>query len=117
MIRAAVCALAAFILACQASADASAQPSPAPQTQAGITYTGGDGSSVAQAVVIRGAANSLSGIRAEYAWLAQRYAGYKRKTQSLLNVSEQMYDQLELETADGQSRIVFFDITELFGKR
>ena len=42
-----------------------------------VSYTGSDGSSFEKAVVIHGA-NELTGVDAEYDYLAQHYPGYHR---------------------------------------
>jgi len=84
-------------------------------TPAGVSYAGGDGSSLVQAVVIKGATES-SGVHAEYVWIAQRYPGYRRGTQSLRASDGKEYDVLEFTTASGERKRVYFDITDFFGK-
>jgi hypothetical protein len=83
---------------------------------AGITYAGGDGHDCASRVIIRGAAGELDGVGAEYDWLAHKYPGYKRRMQSLTKCDGQPADKLGVETADGQSVDVTFDISDFFGK-
>ena len=109
MIRAVVCAMALLVLGCETAPKTSAASQP--QAQPGITFSSGDGSSVERAVLITGGTNSSSGIRSEYSWLAQRYPGYKRRNQSQITVGLRTYDRLEIETADGQSIVLYFDIT------
>lgn len=102
MIRAVVCAMALLVLGCETAPKTSAASQP--QAQPGITFSSGDGSSVEYAVPITGRTNS-------YSWLAQRYPGYKRRNQSQITVGLRTYDRLEIETADGQSIVLYFDIT------
>jgi len=83
---------------------------------AGISYGGGDGTSMERAIVILGARNSAVGIRAEYNWLQAKYPGYKRKSQALLSNSGKSYDLLEVELPDGRVAKFYFDITAFFGK-
>ena len=79
-----------------------------------MKVTGGDGSSIENAIVISNCNNS-EGIRQEYIEVQKRFGNYKLIQQSLLNVDERMYDKLELEI-EGKEIDVFFDITDFFGK-
>ena len=81
-----------------------------------LTYSGGDGSSYQQAVVIKGAEDEKAGIAAERAWLEQRYPGFQKGRQSLVHSGGRLYDLIEFTTADGQKKSVYFDITDFFGK-
>jgi hypothetical protein len=67
--------------------------------------------------VITGAPNSSSGVSAEGSWLAQRYPGYKRRSQTVITVGQRTYEQFEIETADGQPITVYFDVTVFFSER
>ena len=80
-----------------------------------VTYSGGDGSTIGKAVLIR-ATSARIGVRAEYTWLAQKYPGYKRISQSLQTPGGKPYDLIEIQTSDGRSMSVYFDISEFFGK-
>ena len=80
-----------------------------------ITYAGGDGSSLEKAIIIKGATEA-TGVHAEYEYLAKHYPGYKRGRQSLSSNKGRAYDVLEFTTADGRKMVIFFDITEFFGK-
>src|SRR2546423_10580703 len=73
-----------------------------------ISYHGGDGSSFEKAVIIKGATEQ-TGVHAEYEYLAKHYPGYKRGKQSLQEHKGKMFDVLELNTADGQSKTMNFD--------
>ena len=79
-----------------------------------MKVTGGDGSSIENAIVISNCNNS-EGIRQEYIEVQKRFGNYKLIQQSLLNVDERMYDKLELEI-EGKEIDVFFDVTDFFGK-
>ncbi|RPJ10950.1 MAG: hypothetical protein EHM36_02440, partial [Deltaproteobacteria bacterium] len=76
---------------------------------AAVTYGGRDGSSIEKAVVIRGVKDTLSGIRAERQWLAKHYPGYKKVRQSLFHKDERSYDLIEISTAAGEAREIYFD--------
>ncbi|MEA3212196.1 MAG: hypothetical protein QOE70_5253 [Chthoniobacter sp.] len=81
----------------------------------GISFAGGDGSSLEKAVIIKGATTEETGVRAEYEYLAQHYPGYKRGSQSLLNSKGRAFDAIEFTTADGRTKTIYFDITAFFG--
>lgn len=81
----------------------------------GIKYEGGDGRSADSAIIIRGAADSADGITSEYGWLERNYPGATLRMQSLRQEGDRMYDVLEIETKDGTSREIWFDISDFFG--
>ena len=95
------------------SAASAAAPRPSSST---VTYAGGNGSSLEQAITVLGATNSFVGIRAEYAWLNANFPGYKRKSQALLHNAGKSYDLLEVELPNGQTARFYFDISAFFGK-
>ncbi len=68
-----------------------------------------DGSSFKNAVIV----NNIS---EEYEWLGQYYPGYKLIQQSLMYDKKQPFDVLDIKTIDGESIIVYFDISLFFGK-
>lgn len=80
-----------------------------------IQYLGGDGSSVAQAILIHGAAGEIDGVKSEYDWLAANRPGWKASAQSLIAQGSRFYDALHI-TNGSQQADVYFDITEYFGK-
>ncbi|MBC8095103.1 MAG: hypothetical protein H7Y43_04760 [Akkermansiaceae bacterium] len=84
--------------------------------KAQATFSGGDGSTIKQAVVITEATGVKTGVRAEYGWLHQHYPGYRLRGQGLRHQGGRSYDEMRIVTADGKSRTVFFDITSFFGK-
>lgn len=99
-----------WLTALPALADAPAAP-----PTAGIRFTGGDGSSVEKAVVIRGATES-TGIRAEYLWLDAHFPEWKLHDQSTLNRGKQIYDVMNFTMPDGSHHTAYFDISGFFGK-
>ena len=80
------------------------------------SYSGGDGSSHEQAVIIRGVGDTEAGIDAENAWIRQRHPGARKTMQALESVGRKHYDVIALRLSDGQSTSVYFDITDFFGK-
>jgi hypothetical protein len=81
-----------------------------------VSYSGGDGATMESAVVIEGANNSSAGIAAERKWVTEKYPGFKKVQQSLLHKEGKSYDLIEIETADGKSKSIYFDISGFFGK-
>lgn len=79
-------------------------------------HRGGDGASLAQAVIID-AENILDGTEAEYAHIGQlcglQGTGWTLVRQSTFRSKDRTYDQIEVRLADGQPRIFYFDITRL----
>ncbi|MEO6299008.1 MAG: hypothetical protein ABIV25_13515 [Paracoccaceae bacterium] len=80
-----------------------------------ITYEGGDGTSMANAVVIAGAMGESDGVDSEYVWLDQNFPGYASDGQALLQDSAKVYDLLTIHH-QGKKYEVYFDITGYFGK-
>jgi hypothetical protein len=85
-----------------------------------IRFEGGNGGSMASAIVVRGAESELEGTYAAYAWLVNKY-GKKDVGWKLVSHSHEMFNRREIATfkiefPDGTQRVVFFDCTESFGK-
>ncbi len=79
------------------------------------TYSGGDGSTVAKAVIID-AVSDFAATRTEHAWLAEHAPGATLTRQSLLHSDQHVYDLLEIVLPDKSTRSYFFDITQTYGK-
>jgi hypothetical protein len=75
-----------------------------------VRYAGGDGSSFDQAVIILDA-NILSGVRAEYDYIEQRYPGYQDRKQSLKENNGRTFDVIEFKSAEGEDKMMYFDIS------
>jgi hypothetical protein len=78
-------------------------------------FAGGDGGSCANAVEIQGVSDEKTGVQAERAWLAQHYPGHTVNAQALTDSSGKKTDRIEITTADGAKREIYFDISEFFG--
>jgi hypothetical protein len=104
----------ALVMACFAVLVAGCQ---APQSNCQpLVYSGGDGSSCEQAVVIREARYRETGRLAEHLWLDQKYPGYRDLKQSALDSGNRRYDLVEFATAEGETRKVYFDTTDFFNR-
>jgi len=122
-----LCLLAgcALFAGCQeAAVPKTATPAPAPAAATApaataatrpVTFAGGNGSSLAEAILVKGA-TEVTGIAAEYQWLNDHLPGFRSERQFLLEVGGRRYDQLDGVMPNGERRSVFFDITEFFGK-
>ena len=84
--------------------------------KAQATFSGGDGSSVKDAVVIT-ASSEETGNRAAYIWLHEHYPGSRLQHEGLdYDDGGRYYNEIKIVTADGKSRTVFFETTSFFGK-
>lgn len=87
----------------------------APAAMAAITFTGGDGSSLAAAIHIVGAVGEDDGVASEYQWIGAHRPGAKVLLQALVMDGGRAYDILTIRDGAASER-VFFDITDYFGK-
>jgi hypothetical protein len=73
------------------------------------------GLSCSSAIVID-ATNEHDGIAKEKAWINENYPGAKEVKQALTTCNGRPADQIDLETANGRTVSVYFDIGMFFGK-
>jgi hypothetical protein len=73
------------------------------------------GLSCNSAIVID-ATNQHDGIAKEKAWINENYPGAKEVKQAMTTCNGKPADQLDIETANGRSVSVYFDISNFFGK-
>jgi hypothetical protein len=81
-----------------------------------VTYTGGDGSSCQQSIVVKDARVREAGELGERLWLENRYPGYRETKQVSVESDSRHYDLIEFATTDGEIRTVYFDASEFFEK-
>ncbi len=83
-----------------------------------VSYSGGSGRSIEEAVVIDDARKHMEGIAAEYRYLARSYGeqgkDWRLVRQSLIERDGRFYDALEIELAGGERKTVFFEITSFY---
>jgi hypothetical protein len=84
------------------------QPAGHPTVKA--TISGGDGSSIEKAVIIK-APDNFIGVRVEYAWIKKNCPGWKLEKQSAFKAGK-----MEFSTPDGRQKTIYFDITAFYGK-
>jgi len=82
----------------------------------GVTFSGGDGSSIETAVIIK-APNNFLGVRGELDWIKRNCPGWQFEKQSVLKGGGKVYDKMYFITPDGQPKNLFFDVTDFYGKR
>ena len=99
-----------------ANNEIAASPQKTSSVKNSIQFSGGDGSSLDQAVVIENAKGEDDGVEAEYSWVRGKYPGFKFEGQGIITKNEKVYDRLEGTQADGTKAQFFFDITLFFGK-
>ncbi len=108
----------------EVSPTASPQPAPpSPPLETGkppsflptTSYSGGDGSSVENAVVIM-ADTEEEGVRLENEWIFARYGEFRKTGVGLATVEHRKYDSIRVELPDHTEKEIFFDITSFFGK-
>jgi hypothetical protein len=88
----------------------------APSTPAGapVAAAATKGSDFANAVKIN-AIDSVSGIRAEYEWIAANRPGWQVTGQALVDVGGKPFDVLMIQKG-AETDEVYFDISSFFGK-
>ncbi|HPN84338.1 MAG TPA: hypothetical protein PK821_03280 [Victivallales bacterium] len=80
-----------------------------------IAY-GGSGTSVSDAIIIKGAVNSSHGIELEEMLLKKMFPGFIPSEQFLLKNDKNVFDCWEVFVAGGKKERIFFDITEFYEK-
>jgi hypothetical protein len=105
--------LAVIALATFAEAPNQSTPKAEPRTYDPALYSGSDGLTLDSAVTIEGASHPNL-VRAEYDWLREHYPGAKMKLQSLIRQDTKRYDKRTIDTADGRTIQIWFDITQFF---
>lgn len=81
-----------------------------------VEFAGGDGSGCDRAVVIRGSRGSRDIVANEMAWLRTRYPGYKYSDNTVETRGARTFEEVTIETAAGERKVVCFDVTEGFGR-
>ncbi len=76
---------------------------------------GNDGSTASAAIVVE-AENELDAVNAEYTWLMTRRPADVVLAQSLVFEGDRVYDVFDLQTPDGESYRLHFDITNAYGE-
>ncbi|MGH9443395.1 MAG: hypothetical protein ACRD16_14105 [Thermoanaerobaculia bacterium] len=78
-------------------------------------YSGGDGSSLEQAVVVM-ADSEPQGVLRENEWIFDHHGRFRKRGVGLATVGQRKYDVVTVELPDHSESQVFFDITSFFGR-
>ena len=85
-----------------------------------IWYEGGNGESIDEAILVRGAGHDFVGTWAEFAFLNDRFGQMGRDWRLKLHAhgtyGDREIDTVRLEMPNGEQLTLYFDITESFGK-
>ena len=75
-----------------------------------------DGSSIERAIILEGVSNEIDGVRAEHAEIKKRFPDWQWESQGLLPPTNgRHYDAISLSKG-AETKTVYFDITDWFGK-
>ncbi len=96
-----------------AAQDFAAFPVNTPECQA--FYDGGPGDSPASAIFLRDAYDEWSGVEAEYDYIDFCLPGWRADGQTLVEDEFGIYDELRLIGPNGESNLIYFDITDWYG--
>lgn len=85
-----------------------------------VTYEGGDGKTVENAIVIQNAENERNGVAAEYAYIAkingEKFKDWKPVGQSTINKDNKKIDLIKIQLIQKNETVsYYFDITEFYG--
>ena len=86
-----------------------------------IKFSGGNGGSIEDAVIILGAEDSLEGIQAEKRYISKallriRNIDWELKGQRLIKKDGCYFDRLSIRVDNLQEKQFYFDISDFFGK-
>lgn len=104
-----------LIYSCSSTNSTSKSDAGLSTTNASATTSERDGSSYEKAIKIK-ASNETNGVNAEYARIAKMYPGYRVKSQASGNKNGMQYDRISIITANGEEKVIYFDITNFYGK-
>jgi hypothetical protein len=107
--------LAALSCASHPPAPSAATPPPA-ATPAPTPATQVEEGSSAQAAVLVEATDERAGIAWENDWIYRHYGRFRKKTVALAGEEGRRLDVITVELADHSEKVLYFDITNFFGK-
>jgi hypothetical protein len=92
---------------------------PDPENMPGVWYEGGEGATVDEAIVVRGATSDLEGTAAVFGWILTHVGtrdDWSLTSQMSGEVGERHIDTIDIVLSDGTPRRLYFDVTESFGR-
>lgn len=86
-----------------------------------VVYNGGDGKTLANAIVITNAGNESNGIAAEYAFIGaiygDKFVNWKPAGQSTITQNDKKFDLVTIELIQKKQTVsYYFDITDFYAK-
>lgn len=81
-----------------------------------VRFIGGNGESVAEAIVIKGVNDAAIGVSSEYYWLRENMPGWTVVGQGLVTKGRRAYDAMTVRSESGEERTIYFDISEFYGR-
>lgn len=85
-----------------------------------IKYSGHEGKSIKDAIIISDVDNHFEGINAEYQYIEHKYGrrgvNWLLIRQELLNENQKVYDRIIIQLTNQTEISLYFDLTEFFGK-
>jgi hypothetical protein len=86
-----------------------------------IKFTGGNGSTMEEAIIILNAESESEGVNAEYKYISDIYGEmnvcWKAPSQEFLIYGGKFYDVLQITFPNAEDKEFWFDITDFFGKK
>ena len=87
----------------------------------GVHYEGGDGSTRESAIIVRGAVSELEGIAATFGWMHEHLGAKDEEWRLVTHASgidgDRKIDTFHVVLRRGETRHIYFDVSESFGKR
>ena len=74
------------------------------------------GLAVEDSVVLEGVSGELDGVAAEHVHTDKHYPAWTWRTQALMRNGGRVYDVIEMSGPGGETKSIYFDITDWFGK-
>ena len=105
-----------FAFACKTSKPPKAPP-PGPGAAAidAAALTDAIGSSVETAVAVPASETPDEGALFEKRWIYDRYGKFRRHFSGIVSENGRHYDEIHVELFDHTERVVYFDITDVYG--
>lgn len=107
--------LLAWSIACASGTASRSEPSE-PSRPAAAVPAVEEGATVEAAVLVEATTES-AGVEWENDWIWRRYGKFRKKKVQLAGRDGRRFDVVTVELADHSEKILYFDITDFFGKK
>lgn len=107
------CASSAPAPAANADVHAAASEPPPKRSPASLVEEG----ATVDAAVLVPASDEQAGVDWENDWIYRHYGRFRKKTVALASREGRRYDVITVELGDHTERVLYFDITDFYGKR